>query len=78
MIEFIHKEFDRRLNNSEWMDEITKRNAYEKSRTIKFIVGYINEVMNDTLVNKSYEKVRFIFICFQFCRLFSFIFKDFE
>jgi predicted metalloendopeptidase len=75
MIEFIHKEFERRLNNSEWMDEITKRNAYEKSRTIKFIVGYINEVMNDTLVNKSYQNVRFISTCFQFCRFFSFIFK---
>ncbi len=78
MIEFIHKEFDRRLNNTEWMDENTKRNAYEKSKTIKFIVGYINEVTNDTLVNKSYQKVRFIFIYFKFCRFFSFIFKDSE
>ncbi len=57
MIEFIHKEFDRTLNNTEWMDENTKSNAYNKSKMIKFIVGYTNEVMNDTLINKSYENV---------------------
>jgi len=57
IIDFIREEFDRTLSNAKWMDEKTKSNAFKKSKMIKFIVGYVKEVLNDTLINRSYDKV---------------------
>ena len=59
MVQFIRQEFDDILHHTEWMDDETKKNAYGKSRMMRAIVGYPDELSNDTLVNEHYQKVCF-------------------
>lgn len=63
MVEFIQGEFENILNRTEWMDNETKKNAFIKSNYMKAIVGYPEELANDTLVQEHYKDV--IFICRQ-------------
>ncbi|KAJ6217838.1 hypothetical protein RDWZM_008995 [Blomia tropicalis] len=55
MVRFIQDEFDEILHKTEWMDSETKRNAYRKSKMMKAIVGYPEELANDTLVQEHYQ-----------------------
>jgi len=55
MVKDLHKEFDAILDESTWMDEITKKRAKDKSKTIKYYIAYPDELRNDTLVTKHYE-----------------------
>lgn len=57
MVRFIQDEFDDILHKTEWMDGETKKNAYKKSRMMKAIVGYPEELANDTLVTEHYKEV---------------------
>lgn len=57
MVRFIQDEFDDILHKTEWMDSETKKNAYKKSRMMKAIVGYPEELANDTLVMEHYHEV---------------------
>ena len=57
MVRFIQDEFDDILHKTEWMDSDTKKNAYKKSRMMKAIVGYPEELANDTLVQEHYRDV---------------------
>lgn len=58
MIRFIQDEFDNILHHTDWMDSDTKTNAYKKSRRMKAIVGYPEELENDHLVTEHYKEVR--------------------
>lgn len=59
MVEFIQGEFENILNKTEWMDNETKKNAFIKSNYMKAIVGYPEELANDTLVQEHYKDVIF-------------------
>lgn len=58
MVNNIKTEFDNILHSIHWMDEETKQNAYGKSQMMNAIVGYPEELKNDTLVNRHYNTVR--------------------
>lgn len=57
MVRFIQEEFNEILHKTEWMDTETKKNAFKKSRMMKAIVGYPEELSNDTLIQEHYLDV---------------------
>jgi len=58
MVSYLRAEFDEILHKNDWMDEETKREAFKKSQMLNAIVGYPDELINDTLVNDHYKSVR--------------------
>ena len=57
MVMLLKKEFDEILHNTDWMDSETKENASRKSKMMKAIVGYPEQLANDSLVNEHYKTV---------------------
>ncbi|GIY26782.1 hypothetical protein CDAR_530091 [Caerostris darwini] len=57
LVKYIHKEFLTILDNIDWMDDGTKKQAKEKANTIKPYIGYPHELLNDTAVLELYENL---------------------
>ena len=57
MINKIHKELELLLNNVKWMDDQTREAALKKLKAIAIRVGYPDEIMNNTVIEKYYEKL---------------------
>lgn len=55
----IHNQFIETLKQAEWMDIISREASIDKANAIKFIFGYSNELMNDTLINEYYKDWEF-------------------
>ncbi|XP_054157418.1 neprilysin-2-like isoform X2 [Oppia nitens] len=55
MVNYLRAEFDEILDKNDWMDDITKHNAFKKSRAMKAVVGYPHQLANDSLVNDHYK-----------------------
>lgn len=57
MVKYLRLEFDEMLDKNDWMDSETKDNAFRKSRMMKAIIGYPEQLANDSLVNEHYRTV---------------------
>lgn len=57
MINKIHKEVELLLKNVNWMDDQTREAALNKLKAIAIRVGYPDEIMNNTVIEKYYEKL---------------------
>lgn len=57
MVEYIKQEFINIIQNVDWMDKQTRNNALKKAKSMSSIVGYPEQLVNETLINKHYEKV---------------------
>lgn len=53
----INSEFEKILNKNKWMDEKTKVAALRKLKSMNVNVAYPNELMNNTVLEKYYEKL---------------------
>lgn len=59
MIEFIRKEFDLILKNSEWMDDSSKFKAQDKLKYIESKIAYPDFIYDDAVMNKLYADYQF-------------------
>ncbi len=57
MVTYLREEFDEMLDKDDWMNSQTKGEAHKKLQMLRVIVGYPNELRNDTRVNHYYSKV---------------------
>ncbi|KFM76718.1 Membrane metallo-endopeptidase-like 1, partial [Stegodyphus mimosarum] len=57
LVEYIHKEFLNILDNIDWMDKETKKQAKEKANAITPYIGYPKELLNDTYVSDLYTNL---------------------
>ena len=57
MVKYLRLEFDEILNKNDWMDNETKLNAFRKSQMMKAVIGYPEQLANDSLVNDHYKTV---------------------
>lgn len=57
MFENIWKEFRKSLNENDWMEEKTLIEARKKLDTMKFIVGYPDELMDESIIADYYKDV---------------------
>lgn len=55
MVNYIHNEFLKIVQNIDWMDEKTRRRALEKAKGIQAKIGYANEILDP---NKVWELFR--------------------
>ncbi|KAK6188536.1 hypothetical protein SNE40_004694 [Patella caerulea] len=55
MISNLQKSFNNLLQTNDWMDEITRTSAKEKSDVIGNKIGYEERILNDTYLNNLYE-----------------------
>ncbi|CAG2178635.1 unnamed protein product, partial [Oppiella nova] len=55
MVNYLRVEFDEILHKNDWMDKETKANAFRKSQMMSAVVGYPDQLANDTLVNEHYR-----------------------
>lgn len=55
MIQYIRKSFRSMIDNSSWMDEDTKINAKMKLNNMKEIVGYVDELLDDDLMESLHQ-----------------------
>lgn len=54
IVEFIHQEFMKTLQNVTWMDEQSKSAAISKAIAMNFDVGFPNELLDDDKLNEYY------------------------
>lgn len=59
MVHYIRNEFLNILEQVDWMDEETKREAKAKADAISAYIGYPDELLNDTLVEDLYSGLEF-------------------
>ncbi|CAG5127738.1 unnamed protein product, partial [Candidula unifasciata] len=59
MIHDIRRVFYEILNETDWMDEPTKKVAKEKAEAITEKIGYPDYILNDTALNEEYKDVEF-------------------
>lgn len=59
MLDNIRKVFDELVLQTPWMDDETKRSTLEKSAAIKGFVGYPEWILNGTLLDQSYDGLKF-------------------
>jgi membrane metallo-endopeptidase-like protein 1 len=57
MIENIRSEFVNILNETDWLDQESRRLALDKANNLDIKVGYPEFLFNDTHLNEIYEKV---------------------
>lgn len=57
LVKYIHKEFLNILDEIDWMDQETKKQARAKANTIKPYIGYPKELLNNTAVMNLYENL---------------------
>ena len=57
MVGYIHREFLKILDTVEWMDEKTRQRAKDKAMAIRPYIGYPNELLNNTEIEKFYSGV---------------------
>ncbi|CAG2170556.1 unnamed protein product [Oppiella nova] len=55
MVNYLRVEFNEILHKNDWMDKETKDNAFKKSQMMSAVVGYPDQLANDTLVNEHYR-----------------------
>lgn len=53
----INSEFEKILVKNKWMDEKTKQEALKKLKSMNVNVAYPNELLNNTILEKYYEKL---------------------
>lgn len=58
MVKDIREEFQTILNNVEWMDETTRKNALEKAKSMSTHIGYPDELTDDKKLEEFYGNVR--------------------
>lgn len=58
MVQNIRKELRHILKQVPWMDKHTLKRAVDKLDAMEAHVGYPEELLNDTLVEQYYEKVK--------------------
>lgn len=54
----INSEFEKILLKNTWMDDLTKKEAMKKLKSMNVNVAYPNELLNNTLIEKYYEKLQ--------------------
>ncbi|XP_019873600.1 neprilysin-2 isoform X2 [Aethina tumida] len=54
MVKDIREEFQTILNNVEWMDETTRKNALEKAKSMSTHIGYPDELTDDKKLEEFY------------------------
>lgn len=54
MVDYIRREFMRILEQVDWMDEETRREALDKAHAISPYIGYPDELLQDELVEEQY------------------------
>lgn len=59
MVDNLLEEFKKILNETEWMDDESKLVAVEKANYIDTKIGYSENLLNDTYLNKHYENINF-------------------
>lgn len=57
MVNGIRKEFEVILSEVNWMDEQTRKSALDKLHSMSTHIGYPDEIMNDTKIEKYYENL---------------------
>jgi predicted metalloendopeptidase len=57
MIENIMNEFRNILNSTEWMDSESKKAAIDKLDNIDSKIGYSDDILNNTYLDKYYKGV---------------------
>ncbi|XP_067139630.1 neprilysin-2-like [Centruroides vittatus] len=57
MVNYVHKEFLKILEEITWMDEVTREKAKAKAGTIRSYIGYPDELLNDTKISSLYENL---------------------
>lgn len=55
MVHYIRNEFIKILNEVDWMDEETKKEAHAKAQAISSYIGYPDELLNDNLIEELYQ-----------------------
>lgn len=55
-----------RLKDLSWMDENTRNSAKRKVKKMFLHVGYSDEILNDTIIDKYYDNVRIFFKNYSF------------
>lgn len=53
----VKESFQQMLDKNEWMDEETKTTAFEKLQTLKVLVGYMDNIFNETKLKKHFADV---------------------
>lgn len=57
MVNGIRKEFELILNEVKWMDEETRKSALNKLKSMSTHIGYPDEIMDNTKIEKYYENL---------------------
>jgi neprilysin len=57
MVEAIKEEFQSILKSVPWMDETTRESAMEKAKVMVTHIGYPNELMDDSKIEKYYKNL---------------------
>ena len=57
MVNYIHKEFLKILDEIDWMDKKTAQRAREKAQAIVSYIGYPDELLDDQKVGDLYANV---------------------
>ena len=55
MVQNVKDEFEQVLLNSDWMDSETQKLAIIKLKEMKDIIGYPNELANESIVIQEYD-----------------------
>lgn len=57
MVNDIRKQFNRILNNVDWMDEITKKSALDKAASMSSHIAYPDELLDDKKLEEFYDNI---------------------
>ena len=57
MIESVKTAFIKRLDQNQWLDEVTREASKEKVKAISKMVAYPDQLFNDTYLNTLYADV---------------------
>ena len=57
IVRYIRQSFRSMIDNSSWMDEDTKINAKKKLNNMKEIVGYVDELLDDELMERLHKGI---------------------
>lgn len=57
MVQYIHGEFVKSLENVDWMDPRTKKRAIQKAKGITARIGYAKEILNHVNVAELFKGV---------------------
>lgn len=58
MVNGIRKEFEEILENVNWMDEETRKSALNKLHSMSTHIGYPDEIMDDSKIEKYYKNLK--------------------